>query len=59
MNTKSKILVGFLFIVAGVLIGHGVGQMISELTGKSVESSSQIIGLGIGILAAALMMWKK
>jgi len=41
------------------LIGHGVGQMISELSGKSVESSSQIIGLGIGILATALMMWKK
>ncbi len=58
MSTKSKILVGFLLIVAGVLIGHGGGQMISELTGKSVEGSSQVIGLGIGLLAAVLM-WKK
>ncbi len=34
---------------------------LSELTGKSVEGSSQIIGLGIGILAAAVytMMRKK
>jgi hypothetical protein len=62
MATKSaRIVGGLLLIVAGVLIGHGVGLMISELTGKSVVDSTQIIGLGIGLLAAVVytMMWKK
>ena len=54
MATISKIIVGLLLIVAGVLIGHGVGLMISELTGKSVVGGSQIIGLGIGLLAAVV-----
>ena len=50
MPTKSgRIVGGLLLIVAGVLIGHGVGQMISELTGKSVSGTS-IIGLGIGLI---------
>ena len=61
MATISKIIVGFLLIVAGVLIGHGVGLMISELTGKSVVDGSNVIGLGIGLLAAVVytMMRKK
>jgi len=61
MATLKRIVVGLLLIVAGVLIGHGVGQMISELTGKSVVDSFNIIGLGIGLLAAVVytMMRKK
>ncbi len=57
----KRFFIGILLVVACLVIGHGVGQMISELTGKSVEGSSQIIGLGIGILAAAVytMMGKK
>ena len=56
----TRIVGGLLLIVAGVLIGHGVGQIISELTGKSV-SGAQPIGLGIGLLAAVVytMKWKK
>ena len=51
---------GLLLIVAGVLIGSGVGQLISELTEKSVDGPSQTIGLGIGILAAVVYTtWKK
>lgn len=59
MATLSKIAVGFLIIVAGVLIGHGVGLMISELTGKSVVDSLNIIGLGMGILAAIYYTMKQ
>ena len=62
MATKSARIVGGIFlVVAGVLIGHGVGQLISELTGKSVQGSMQVIGLGIGLLAAVLYsrMWKQ
>ena len=62
MATKSaRIVGGLLFIVAGVLIGHGVGLMISVLTGKSVVGGMQIFGLGIGLLVAVVytMMWKK
>lgn len=59
MATISKIIVGFLIIAAGVLIGHGVGLMISELTGKSVVDSSNIIGLGIGILGAVVYTMKQ
>jgi len=62
MATKSaRIVGGLLLVVAGVLIGHGVGQLISELTGKSVQGSMQVIGLGIGLLAAVLFarMWKQ
>ena len=62
MATKSaRIVGGLLLIVAGVLIGHGVGLMISELTGKSVVGGMQIFGLGIGLLVAVVytMMWKK
>ncbi len=61
MATLKRIVVGLLLVVAGVLIGHGVGLMISELTGKSVVGGTQIIGLGIGLLAAVVytMMWKK
>ncbi len=61
MATLKRIVVGLLLIVAGVLIGHGVGQMISELTGKSVVDGSNVIGLGIGLLAAVVytMMRKK
>ncbi len=60
MAIKSEIKVGLLLIVAGVLIGSGVGQTISELTGKSVAGPS-VIGLGIGVLAAVVytMMRKK
>ena len=61
MTTIKKIVVGLLLIVAGVLIGHGVGFIISELTGKSVVGGMQIFGLGIGLLAAVLYarMWKQ
>ncbi len=61
MATLKRIVVGLLLIVAGVLIGHGVGLMISELTGKSVVDGSNVIGLGIGLLAAVVytMMRKK
>ena len=59
MAMKSEIKVGLLLIVAGVLIGHGVGLMISELTGKSVVDSSNIIGLGIGILGAVVYTMKQ
>ena len=58
MSTKSKMIIGFLLIVAGVLVGHGVGLIISELTGKSLVDGFQITGLGIGFFAA-VMMWKK
>ena len=51
---KKRFGIGLLLIVACLLIGHGVGQMVSELTGKSIQGSSQIIGLGIGLLAAAV-----
>ena len=56
---KKRFLLGFLLIVASLLIGHGVGLMISELTGKSVVDSSQIIGLGIGFLAFVYIMMRK
>ena len=60
MTTTKKIVVGLLLIVVGVLIGHGVGQMVSVLIGKSVESGISMIGLGIGVLAAVyIMVWKK
>ncbi len=60
MATLKKMVVGLLLIVAGVLIGHGVGQMISVLIGKSVESGISMIGLGIGVLAAVyIVVWKK
>ena len=61
MATKTaRIVGGSLLVVAGVLIGHGVGQLISDLTGKSVQGSMQVIGLGIGILAAVLYTrWKQ
>ncbi len=60
MTTTKKIVVGLLLIVVGVLIGHGVGQMLSVLIGKSVESGISMIGLGIGVLAAVyIMVWKK
>jgi hypothetical protein len=61
MPTKTaRIVGGLLLIVAGVLIGHGVGQLISDLTGKSVQGSMQVIGLGIGILAAVVYTkWKQ
>ena len=61
MGTRPKRIVGgLLLIVAGVLIGSGVGQMTSELTGKSVNGPSQTIGLGIGLLAAVVYTtWKK
>ena len=57
---KKQFVIGFLLIVAGVLIGSGVGQLISELTGKSVSAPSTI-GLGIGLLAAVvyIIMQKK
>ncbi len=60
MATKSEKIITGLLILAGVLIGSGVGQMISELTGKSVAGPSTI-GLGIGLLAALVytMMRKK
>ena len=60
MATKTaRILGGLLLVVAGVLIGHGVGQMLSELTGMS-EDGPRIIGLGLGLLAAVyIMVWKK
>ncbi len=60
MTIKSEIKVGLLLIVAGVLIGSGVGQTISEITGKSVSGPSTI-GLGIGVLATVvyIMMKKK
>ena len=56
---KKRFLLGFLLIVASLFIGHGVGLMISELTGKSVVDSSQIIGLGIGFLAFVYIMMRK
>jgi len=60
MTTTKKIVVGLLLIVVGVLIGHGVGQMLSVLIGKSVESGISMIGLGIGVLAAVyIVVWKK
>ena len=60
MTTTKKIVVGLLLIVVGVLIGHGVGQMVSVLIGKSVESGISMIGLGIGVLAAVyIVVWKK
>ncbi len=60
MTTVKRIVVGLLLIVVGVLIGHGVGQMISVLIGKSVESGISMIGLGIGVLAAVyIVVWKK
>jgi len=59
MTTTKKIVVGLLLIVVGLLIGHGVGQMLSELTGMS-EDGPRIIGLGLGLLAAVyIMVWKK
>ena len=58
MSTTKKIVVGLLLIVAGAVIGHGVGQLVSVLIGKSVESGISMAGLGIGLLAAVLM-WKK
>ncbi len=60
MTTIKRIVVGLLLIVVGALIGHGVGQMISVLIGKSVESGISMIGLGIGVLAAVyIVVWKK
>ncbi len=60
MTTVKRIVVGLLLIVVGVLIGHGVGQMLSVLIGKSVESGISMIGLGIGVLAAVyIVVWKK
>ncbi len=60
MTTIKRIVVGLLLIVVGALIGHGVGQMVSVLIGKSVESGISMIGLGIGLLAAVyIMVWKK
>lgn len=51
---------GFLLIAAALIIGQGVGQMISELTGKSVfADTSRMIGLGIGVLAVVYMMMRK
>lgn len=58
MSAISKIIIGFLLIVAGVLVGHGVGLIISELTDKNLVDGLQITGLGIGFFAA-VMMWKK
>ncbi len=61
MATKSEKIITGLLILAGVLIGSGVGQTISELTGKSVTGGPSTIGLGIGLLAAVVytMMRKK
>ncbi len=60
MTTTKSIVVGLLLIVVGALIGHGAGQMVSVLIGKSVESGMSMIGLGIGLLAAVyIMVWKK
>ena len=56
---KKRFLIGLVLIVASLIIGHGVGQMISDLTGKSVVGSSEIIGLGIGLLAFAYTMMRK
>jgi hypothetical protein len=55
------LLAGFLLVAAGAVIGTGVGQAISALAGKSVEGPSQIIGVGLGLLAAVVyaMMRKK
>ncbi len=60
MTTIKRIVVGLLLIVVGALIGHGGGQMVSVLIGKSVESGISMIGLGTGVLAAVyIMVWKK
>ncbi len=42
---------GILLIVAGVLIGSGVGQILSTPV-KSVTGAASVIGLGIGFIAA-------
>ena len=55
----KNITIAGLLIVAGILIGRGVGVMISELTGKSVVDGPTIIGLGIGLLAAAVYTMKR
>ncbi len=57
----KNITIAGLLIVAGVFIGRGFGVMISEFTRKSVVDGPTIIGLGIGLLAAAVftMMRKK
>lgn len=47
---KQKL--GILLIIAGVLIGSGVGQIISMAIGKSVVGAASTLGLGIGFLAA-------
>lgn len=42
---------GILLIVAGVLIGSGVGQILST-PAKSVTGAASVIGLGVGFIAA-------
>lgn len=50
MEKERKI--GVLLVIAGVLIGSGVGQIISLNTPKSVTGAASVIGLGVGFIAA-------
>ena len=56
MATKREIAVGICLVVAGAVIGSGIGQTISELTGKSATGGPSTIGFGIGFLAAVVYM---
>jgi len=49
---KSEKKTGILLIIAGVLIGSGVGQIISISIGESVTGAASVIGLGLGFIAA-------
>ncbi len=49
---ESKDKIGILLIIAGVLIGSGVGQIISTAIGKNVTGGVMVIGIGVGFLAA-------
>jgi len=56
---KHKHGLAILLIVAGALIGSGVGQIISMSIGKSVTGATSVIGLGVGFLAAFVYGMKK
>jgi len=43
----KKIVIGLLLIVAGTLIGHGIGEIVDN-------SAFQVIGLGVGLLGATI-----
>lgn len=51
MEKKERTL-GLLLVLAGLLVGNGVGQILEKTVGISIVGGATVIGLGVGFLAA-------